>query len=294
MLLLLAAAALVFGKGDRKTLGLACAATLLATLINPRGLGAWTYVYDSLTVASSQQFSAEWRPPVNAGWQMNSFFVWLLAFPLLAALSPRKLDRLEWAWYLGFGFLALSGVRYVIWFVLPLTALTAAALGDWERRRLGASQLHLPALNWTMFILFLLLPLALLPGLRESWWEQAPPAAENTPAEAVDWLAEHPGLPGPLWSEIGFSSYLEFALPERPTWIDTRFEVFPVEQWEDYESITNAARDWQPRLEATGANLLLVSTIYQPDLLDALDASPDWCELYRDDVAVLYRSCGGE
>ncbi|MBN2388787.1 MAG: hypothetical protein JXB85_17360 [Anaerolineales bacterium] len=289
MLILLAGAAMVFGTGDRKTLGLALAGILLASLLNPRGFGAWTYVHDSLTAASSQGFSAEWRPPVNDGWQMNLFFAWLLAFPLLSFCAPRLLSRLEWTWFLGFGILALSGLRYVIWFVFVLVVLTAAALGEWERAYLGAARLDRPVLNWALSAAFLLLPLALLPGLRQAWWIAAPPAAENTPAAAVEWLAEHPDLPDPLWSEIGFSSYLEFALPERPPWIDTRFEVFPVEQWQNYQAITAAAWDWEPRLDASGANLLLVSRLYQPGLLAALDVSSTWCELYRDEVAVIYQ-----
>ena len=295
MLILLAGAALVFGRGDRRTLALGFAGVILASLVNPRGFGAWAYVYNSLTVPSSQLFSAEWLPPVNAGWQMNIFFLWLLAFPLLAVLSAHKPDRLEWTWFLGFGILALSGERYVIWFVLILTVLTARFLADWEEIFVRQPKQTYPAVNLTFGLIFMLMPLVLLPGLRESWWKQAPPLTENTPIAATNWLAEHPGLPGPLWSEIGFSSYLEFSLPERPTWIDTRFEVFPVEQWDAYQNISSARFDWQSTLEATGVNLLMVSRISQPALTSALESSPDWCELYRDQVALIYQRtpCGG-
>jgi len=296
MLALLAGAALVFGSGQRRPLALALGGVLLATLINPRGFGSWTYVYQSLTVPSSQLFSAEWRPPINDGWQMNLFFVWLLAFPLLAALAPRKLTRLEWAWFLGFGFLALSGERYVIWLVLILAVLTAALLGDWERRLVKDTQRRRPAINVTALVLLTLLPLVFLPGVRQGWWPKAPPATENTPLAAVEWLQAHPDLPGPLWSEIGFSSYLEYALPERPTWIDTRFEVFPAGQWQAYKDISEALYNWPAQLDGSGANLLLVSSESQPRLQEALALSSDWCELYQDETAVLYRrgACGGE
>jgi hypothetical protein len=295
MLILLAGAALVFGRGERRSLGLAFAGVLLATLINPRGFGTWTYVYQSLTVPSSQLYSAEWLPPVNSGWQMNIFFVWLLSFPLLAALSPRKPDRLEWSWFLGFGFLALWGERYVIWFVFILIVVTAVMLADWEKKYLGRSKLNLAGFNLTLSLLFVLLPLAFLPGLREKWWKQAPPVTESTPVMATEWLAAHPDLPGPLWSEIGFSSYLEFSLPQRPTWIDTRFEVFPVEQWQAYKDITDASYDWESRLDATGVNLLMVSPQNQPALFAVLEISPGWNAVYRDDVAVIYRrGRGGE
>ncbi|NTV37701.1 MAG: hypothetical protein HGA82_00650 [Anaerolineales bacterium] len=294
MLILLVGAALVFGRGDRRPLVLAVAGVVLATLVNPRGVGAWTYVVQSLTVPSSQLFSAEWRPPVNDNWQMNLFFLWLLAFPALAAFSPRKLSLLEWTWFLGFGFLALWGERYVIWFVFILTVLTASLLADWETKYLGDPKPGSPLLNRTLSLVFILLTLSLLPGVRDIWWPDAPEATENTPVAAVAWLAEQDQLPGPLWSEIGFSSYLEFVLPERPTWIDTRFEVFPVDQWQTYKDISEANYNWQTLLDNTGAHLLMVSTMTQPELVSALDGSSAWCEIYRDDVAVLYQPCGGD
>ena len=110
---------------------------------------------------------------------------------------------------------------------------------------------------------------------------------------ATNWLAAHPDLPGPLWSEIGFSSYLEYALPQRPTWIDTRFEVFPVEQWQAYQAISEARSNWEMQLDATGVNLLMISPQNQPQLLSVLRISPAWCERYQDDIAVIYQRCGG-
>jgi hypothetical protein len=49
-------------------------------------------------------------------------------------------------------------------------------------------------------------------------------------------------------------------------------------------------------LDATGANLLMVSAQNQPELLSALESSPVWCELRRDKLAVLYQrgACGGD
>jgi len=188
------------------------------------------------------------------------------------------------------------GERYVIWFIFILSILTASLLADWEKKYLHEQEATRPAVNLAMGMVFLLLPLALLPGAREEWWKQSPPETENTPVAATEWLAAHPGLPGPLFSEIGFSSYLEFALPERPTWIDTRFEVFPVEQWQNYEAISYARYDWESLLDATGANLLMVSRQNQNELVSALKSSSNWCELRRDPVAVIFQRapCGGQ
>jgi hypothetical protein len=297
LLILLAGAALVFGRGNKRHLSLSFAGILLATLINPRGPGAWTYAYDLLTLPA-QQFSSEWFPPVNNGWQMNIFFIWFLAFPFLAAFSPRKLDPLEWTWFLGFGFLALWGERYVIWFVFLLTFLTSLMLTDWEKKVLGDPKPGSPALNITLSLLFILLPLALLPGVRNTWWQQAPSVTEKTPIAATEWLASHPELPGPLWAEIGFASYIEFALPSRPPWIDSRFVPFSVEQWEQYQAINNGEWNWQALLDEAGLNLLMISKPDQPRLLAALEASPTWCSTYQDQISGIYfrkmdATCGG-
>jgi len=62
----------------------------LATFINPRGPLLWMDTIQ-LIQATGNQFSQEWKPPVNTGWQMNLFFLWLLAFIPLVRLSPNRI-----------------------------------------------------------------------------------------------------------------------------------------------------------------------------------------------------------
>jgi len=290
LLIPLIGAALVFGKGDCKGLAFWFTLTLLATLVNPRGPAVWRYVTSMLTTPSNQLFSNEWAPPVNAGWQLNIFFAWLLLFSPLAAFSPRKLSLLEWAWLLGFGWLALSGLRYVIWFLFILSVASASLLAHWGGRYLDSPvQKVQPLANILIGCIFLALPLALLPGLRDAWWQRAPsPYADSTPIAATQWLRDHPGLPGPLWSNFGFSSYLAFALPARPVWVDTRFEIYPPEQWKRYLAVTRPDLHWQELLEEEGINLMMLSTGGEPDLIRAATESINWCEKYRDRTAVVF------
>jgi hypothetical protein len=294
LLIPLIGAALVVGKGQRKNLGVWFGLTLLATLVNPRGLGVWGYVAGMLTTPSNQLFSNEWSPPANSGWQLHIFFAWLLLFSPLAALSPRRLSLLDWAWLLGFGWLALSGLRYVIWFLFILAIASAGLLAESAGHYLDSPVERVrPRANVWLSCLFLALPLALLPGLREAWWARAPsPYADSTPIAATQWLKDHPALLGPLWSNFGFSSYLAFALPSRPVWVDTRFEVYPPEQWARYLAVTRPDPHWQELLEAEGINLMMLSTGGEPDLIRAATQSMDWCENYRDGTAVIFSRLG--
>ncbi|MBI3168440.1 MAG: hypothetical protein HYZ22_08185 [Chloroflexi bacterium] len=268
-------------------------AMLVASLLNPHGLGVWQYLVFILNNPSDYLFSVEWRPPTNEGWQMNIFFVWMLVFPIAAAFSKQKLTWLEWVLFLGFGWLALSGVRYVIWFMFLLAIFTAKLVSEWSNAFVDKPIEKInPRTNMALAAMLFLVPLILLPGIRDSWWDGAPDLYElaTTPIEAVEFLETHEDLPGPMWNDYSFGSYLEFMLPSRPTWMDTRMYSFPQAQWEEYVRVTNAD-GWQEMFDREGINLLLLSQAAQPALIEAVSSSPLWCEEYRDEYAVIYSRC---
>jgi hypothetical protein len=286
--------ALIFGTGNRKQLAIWLGISFAATLLNPRGIQVWQFVSAMLTSPSDQLFATEWRPPVNAGWQMNIFFAWLLLFIPLAAFSPRRLSRLEWIWFVGFGWLALSGLRYVIWFMFIMAVCTGALLTELLSGRIGRGSANSkPSFNYILGGLLLFLPLMMLPGLREAWWKDAPPPYHQatTPLAATEWLAGHPDLPGPLFAEYTFGSYLTFALPSRPLWIDNRFNAYPPVHWEKYQTISSATYNWESLLDQDKINLLMLSTHTQPDLIQAAKDSGRWCEEYNDTDAVIFSRC---
>ena len=286
--------ALLVGAGDKKQLIIWSGLSLLATFINPRGIFVWQFVSDMLTSPSDQLFATEWRPPVNAGWQMNIFFAWLLLFIPLAALSPRRLSALEWVWFLGFGWLALSGLRYVIWFMFIMALLTGPMLTELVRPfTREAPDRSNPRFNFLLGGILLFLPLMMLPGLRESWWRDSPPLYHEatTPMAAAKWLAAHSDLPGPLFADYTFGSYLTFALPSRLLWIDNRFNAYPPEHWEKYQTIASAKPEWDELLDQDKINLLMLSLASQASLVQAVEESGQWCEQYRDKTAVIFSRC---
>lgn len=290
----LAGAALVFGKGERKTLLTVLLFMLVGSFLTPHGAALWEHLRFMLTVPSNQEYSLEWRAPVNEGWQMNIFFAWLLSFAPLTAFSSKKLAWMEWIWFLGFGWLAFSGVRYVIWFLFLLVPLTARLLaGILPEKQNQPAKTAPPAFNVMLASLFLFLPLLYLPGIRETWWRQAPAAyaPKLTPIEAVEWLSRHPELPGPLWNDYAFGSYLAYALPARPVWLDSRFFPFSAEQMEEYLQISRGSPAWEAMFDREGINLLLLSRANQPALIERVASSAHWCEQYRDETAVIFSRC---
>lgn len=291
--IILAGTALVFGKGARKPLLITLGVMLAATLLNPRGLVVWEYLAFMLNSPSDQLFAFEWAQPRNEGWQMNIFFASLLAFAPLAAFSPRKLSALEWIWFLGFGWLALTGLRYVIWFLFIAAILSAALLSPWTQKW-GQPKQTFPALNIGFGIFMLLVSLIFLPSIREHWMGNSVNVYEmtTTPVTATEWLARHPESCSMLWTDYAFGGYLSFALPSCHPWMDSRFNAFPPEQWAEYVQVSRA-ENWQAMFGREGLNHLMLSMTTQPKLIEAVSSSETWCEEYRDEYAVIFSRCGG-
>jgi hypothetical protein len=291
---ILGALAFLLGNGDRRALLPWFLLSFVTVFINPRGFLVIQDTVELLRTPSNQFFSAEWHPPVNAGWQMNIFFAWILLLAPLAAFSPRRLSALEWTWLLVFGWMALSGTRYVIWILFLLAVFTSIWLAPLVGRFLDSPVLSgSRLLNLSLAALLPLSALALLPGLREGWWAQAPLPyeARTTPVAAAGWLSGHPGFPGPMLSDYAFSSYLAFALPSRSVWIDSRFYPFPPEQWRRFQSLAAADPSWSRILEEERINLVLLAYATEPRLIEAMRLSADWCEKYSDADSVLFARC---
>ena len=103
--------------------------------------------------------------------------------------------------------------------------------------------------------------------------------------QAGDWQSRH--------SDLGYSSYLEWACPALPIFMDSRFELYPTDMWQDYISIANAVSGWETKLAKYGIDVLfLPKTPKTPmaSLVTAAKSSPAWRVLYEDADTVIFIS----
>ncbi len=289
----LAGSAFIFGKGDRKSLLIYIVFSLICMLLNPYGLKVWSFFFDTSSSQSVLLYSTEWRPPNFADWQIKVFFIWLLLFAPLVSYTKQKISNTEWVWFLGLGWLALSSGRFIIWFMFVLAIFSAKALKGLINKHAGESiQNTATKLNLTFSFFVLALSFTYLPVVRNIWQNESisPYELETTPIDAVNWLNDHNDGRGPIWSDYGFSSYISFASPQYPVWIDTRFHIYPKSQWDEYFKI-NDAQNWQEFFDREKVNLLFLSIDRQPRLIKAVSDSPEWCQQYQDQYALIYLRC---
>lgn len=280
---------LLFGVG---------ALTALATLVNPRGLGIAAYVVDLLTDRPSQALGMEWQSPTPSDVANVVFYISILVLVVTLAVARRRRTPTDLLLIVGFLWLAWSGIRYIVWYgmaVMPILAEEWAAL--WPRLAALPARRHPVNL---VLVLLLAVPVVLaqpwwverLP-LPETYWNQVwrgspigPLVSRETPVAAVEYLRAHPG--GRLFHEMGYGSYLIWALPQQGVFVDPRVELYPYGQWLDYLRISQGAR-YNELLEAYGADRLMVDRELQGELIRALEDDPLWEQEYADERTEIWR-----
>jgi hypothetical protein len=263
----------------------------LSILINPHFEGIVSYTIKLLTDPPSQQLITEWQSPVPQGLPNVTFYVSIIMFVIVLAYSKYRLSATEIILLIGFLWLAWSGQRYIIWYGMSTMPILARLIKDLPIKM----PVFIPQKNWinlAIAVIVFIPTLAVQPWfvermpLPETYWEQvlkgSPVGAllmPSTPVAAVQYLKSHPG--GHLFNEMGYGSYLIWAMPEQGVFIDTRVELFPYDQWMDYIRI-NHGTNYEIILEKYGVDRIILDKKLQPDLAMTLPEDKQWILEYDD------------
>lgn len=126
--------------------------------------------------------------------------------------------------------------------------------------------------------------IACLPWVKPLWFDGLQGALlKNTPVAAVAWLEQQP-RPAHLFHSEAHGSYLTFAAPDQPVFIDPRIEL---EQWADYIDLS-AGQRVAPLVAKYGIDGMLLSRQSQQPLIDVLRGDPAWAQHYQDALVVYF------
>jgi hypothetical protein len=269
----------------------------LAIMVNPRFLGIINYTLNLLTNPPSQQLIEEWQSPTPQGLANIFFFISVLFFILILAYSKYRLTPTEIILYIGFLWLAWEGQRYVIWYGMISTPILARLIRDIPLK-LPAFIPHKNWLNLVLVVLLFIPVIAVQPWfverfpLPDRYWQQVlrgssagPLISVKTPIAAAEYLKSHPG--GHLFNEMGYGSYLIWAIPEQRVFIDPRVELFPYDQWMEYIHINNGI-NFDETLTKYGVDKILLDKKLQPELSSELAEDQLWKLEYDDQYAQIW------
>jgi hypothetical protein len=273
----------------------------LAPPLNPYGIGLASYVGDAILFNGGGTavgvLGVEWGAPAIRTAYGGLFYgsVVLTILLLGAGRRPRLGEGLL---LLGFGLLALSSIRHILWWSLILAPFVARGLAELAAKpawpampRPGPLPAGSPVLNVVCLALFGALVLASLP-----WWRERlplPPArtvllSDDTPMAVAEYLAANP-VSGHLFNDTDWSAYFSWRLaPDTRVFVDNRFELHPAEVWREYTAISTGHVSWERRLDAHGITRLALSRATQAGLIAAVRESPRWRLAYEDDQALVF------
>jgi hypothetical protein len=267
--------------------------TGLSWLANPGGLEVIGYVRELLGSSQVTQLVTEWAPPTIRTPNGTIFFLFVIAAIVILAYARRPPNLTDMLIAGAFFWLALGATRNNIWFTAVATPLLVVQAASWrpeEALRRPVFQ-GLPAINAALVSVIGLALLLALPWIKPAL--ALPPTLgatidAATPIDAVAFLQEDPARPARLFHDMGFGSYLIWAAPEQPVWIDPRIELYPFEQWRDYQDLSAGANAEQ-LLDSYAIDGMLLSNVEQGGLVEWTNEQPAHWELrYTDEVASYF------
>jgi hypothetical protein len=276
----------------------------LGTLVNPYGIGIYSWLSQFLGEPYFRDLHIEWKCPSFHDAGAFRFELLMLLFPLLMAVSRRRPNLVELGLSVVWLHFALNGFRFVpMWvlIVVPLLARSGVAV-PWLRKL--ADQFQMSAEKGSLFaaqpgpapwMASVLVALVLFGWAR---WNEGHFARHNPlyiPAATLDHLLElhHQHPETAVFHAYDWGGYLTWrGYPEFRNWIDDRCEVQGKEHIEEYFSIVRADPGWDEKLQKAHVAFICI----QPSLPLArfLDEHPvGWKRLPEvypgaSDYAVIY------
>lgn len=278
------------------------AATALAILVNPLGFGIVGYVRNLVGNTTVQTNILEWMPPSNRFALASPgfwFFALLLLLAALMGVAARRPSPVDVLWYWGMGWLAIGSVRHVMWFALTMIPLAAQQLSSLMASRPVRAGRAFAAMYSVLVGAMIVATLPWFEPSRylasEHLYAASGPSrhllSNTTPVGAVEWLAEH-RIDGRFWTDMTYTSYTIWELPEKQIFADLRIELFSPEIWDDYFSIAVGDAQSLALLDKWRITYLLLDREWQPALHSLLLRTPGWCERYSDSRSAIIARCG--
>jgi hypothetical protein len=267
------------------------ALTGAAWLINPGGLQVLGYVRNLLGSSAVTRLVTEWAPQTVREPSGIIFFLFVIVGVVLLAYSPRRADPVELMIVGVFFWMALGAVRNNIWFIAVATPLLVDRLADWVPRDERPAFQGLPPINAALAGVIGLLLLLALPWVKPALGlppELGSVLSPDTPIAAVAALQADPHRPARLFHEMSYGSYMIWSAPEQKVWADPRIELYPLEQWFDYQLLSGGAES-ERLLKKYAIDGLLLSNKNQEALVDYAKAHPEiWEQRYADEESTYF------
>jgi hypothetical protein len=287
LFVVLGALAWITDRKERPDLGrrelIVTAATVLATLVNPFGVGVWGYAVAISANPTIRDTVTEWAPLSVRDPAGALTFASALAIAVYLARRGRATRWSSLLWLGAFLVPAFVSQRSILWWCLVAPVVVAGELSqhsDAERPRPASSP---PAPAYMVVATLIVVLVAFLP-----WWRrpEAGQLLEDAP-QGLTSAVERLPAGSRLFVSQPWASWFEFATPSDPVFVDSRIELFPQGVWTEYGQVGFAGARWHEVLDRWKPDAI-VADASSWDLIPILRDDPGWRVAYEDGDGVLF------
>jgi hypothetical protein len=215
------------------------AVSLVATLVNPYGVGLLRYLYENAFVPQVVNI-AELLPPYLPNYR--AFFVWSIAVGLVLLLRWRTAHLSDVLILAVVGYLGFKHLRMTPMFFLVSAPIVARAIDDLRRFRVDPRAVAMTAAAATLVLARVPVP-AMVGELRVGRHALMVPEFFSAPAMQ---FARDQHLAGPVFTSMNLGGFVAWELyPSAQVFVDSRLQAYPPEH---FRTIIEASKDhlgWQ-------------------------------------------------
>ena len=260
-------------------MGLALAAGLLGTLLNPYGWRIYQAAFDLATQGGALNLVTELQAMPFRG--LPDFLILLLALGSAAALARRRRFQPFETALLAFAAVLSFRSQRDIWVMATVAAAILASTITGSRR----AEFRLP--KWATAVAVLAAGLAVLAGSRVMGVNNArleTQLAKSMPVQAVE-VVRAKGYAGPLFNNYDWGGYLIWAL-RMPVSVDGRAAFYGDKNLDRSAATWNAQPDWASDAQLTSAGVV-IGPVKAP-LTQLLRMDPRFHLVYEDKLAAVF------
>jgi len=276
-----------------KTLVLVLVACLVAVNLNPQGPRIFVFPFEFFLSPVQQDQIVDWLSPDFHQKELFPLLALIMLTIAALALSPKRVRPSELLLYLATLYMTLKSNRHMAIFALVAGPMLADYLQHWLdttrfTRMFGESRSATTGRRKVIFNVILLIPLiACLIKLKSVIYSPPTQKQVGVPLNAVSYLKAN-GITGNTFTDPNiWGGYLIWETPSNPVYIDGRIDMYGDEFIREYLGIIRGITRWQEPFDKYDVQVAIVSPTSQLRL--QLEQSPQWQQLYRDEMAVVFR-----
>jgi hypothetical protein len=271
------------------TLALITAASLLAALVNPYGVGLFAHVLKLLVSSGVTDLIMEYQPTKLGGLNMLTMelvIVALIALPWFSRRRPIVFDLGQALVWLHFG---LSSIRHAPLFAFAVAPLLATLISGVRPLAQDNDEPAAARLDLGGVLQRTLVPLGVSAGLLIAiglGWRPGGPDPRKWPLEALAVLNNQPPE-ATIFHEQDWGGLIESECqPMRRAWMDDRFELWGRKPLIDYIEALKGGPLWDDLQERERFEVVWVRP--ERGLAKRLARDQAWREIFRDAVSVIF------